>query len=125
MALLLDNPFFKSTSVFLCTASLSRLCTALLSMLPVPCRLTEAYQLVSRMPLTSATFAHRLDPHWPFCYFDARGKCNDAACPYQMKTDYQLQGVTILSDLQVLARRCRVHVLQGRLCYLPYCSVPL
>ena len=92
-------------------------------MLSVPCRLTEAYQLVSRMPLTSATFAHRLDPHWPLCYFDARGKCNDAACSYQMKADYQLQGVAVLSDLQALARRCTVHVLQGRLCCLPCCSV--
>ena len=90
------------------------LCLGLLLMLSVPCRLTEAYQLVSRMPLTSPTFAHRLDPHWPLCYFDARGKCNDAACPYQMKTDYQLQGVAVLSDLQALARRCSVHVLQGR-----------
>eukprot|EP00891_Asterochloris_glomerata_P007163 jgi/Astpho2/7163/Aster-x0310 len=78
-------------------------------------RLTEAYQLVSRMPLTSATFAHRLDPHWPLCYFDARGKCNDAACPYQMKTDYQLQGVTILSDLQVLARRAGVKAVMPKL----------
>ena len=90
----------------------------------VPCRLTEAYQLVSRMPLTSPTFAHRLDPHWPLCYFDARGKCNDAACPFQMKTDYQLEGVAVLSDLQALARRCTLHVLQRWMCCLPYCSLP-
>ena len=72
------------------------------------CRLNEAFQLASGAALTSATFAHALDPHWPLCPFEhaPRGACHNAACSFQMTVDYLLPPAPALDDVMKLANRC-------------------
>ena len=72
-------------------------------------RLCPSYNSVSRLPLTSATYAHALDPDWPLCKFEARGACRDPRCAFQMARDYALDAGGVLRSLHALARWCAPH----------------
>lgn len=37
--------------------------------------------------IDSSTSYHTIDPFWPFCMFEIRGKCNDEDCPWQHLRD--------------------------------------
>ena len=70
------------------------------------CRLCVTYQTVSKLKVSSRTYANRLNPQWPVCPFELRGTCRDLKCPFQMNQDVNMSNMEVLQDLQNLAKRC-------------------
>lgn len=68
-------------------------------------RLCRTFQAVSALPAMSATFTHKLEPHWPLCPFELRGACHDSTCEFQMARDYNAGPRPALQDLLDAAAR--------------------
>lgn len=70
-------------------------------------RLSPHSQQVTGASPVSTTFSHAVDPMWPLCKFDARGKCNDVACASQHWCDLHLSSSESLEEAtQLLKRAC-------------------
>ena len=61
---------------------------------------------MAKLKVSSRTYANRLNPQWPVCPFELRGKCRDLKCPFQMNLDVTMNNMEVLLDVQDLAKRC-------------------
>lgn len=62
-------------------------------------RLCPLYRAVFKLPLSSQTHSHSIDPNVPFCRFESQGKCNDPDCTAQHKEDITLAENDVAKDL--------------------------
>lgn len=68
-------------------------------------RLSATWAVVVGSPITSASYAHAIDPHWPLCPFDVRGSCQDVRCCRQHWVDLQLGASEAQDEVARLMQR--------------------
>ncbi|KAI8489441.1 Zinc finger C3H1 domain-containing protein [Branchiostoma belcheri] len=62
-------------------------------------RFNPYYRTKSKLPLTSATFSHKVNPHQVVCRFQLTGTCNDQDCRWQHLAAAMLTGDELYQDL--------------------------
>jgi hypothetical protein len=62
-------------------------------------RVNPLYRAVFKLPLSSQTHSHSINPHVPFCRYESQGKCNDASCIAQHWNNVSLSDDGIVNDL--------------------------
>ncbi|XP_019634035.1 PREDICTED: zinc finger C3H1 domain-containing protein-like [Branchiostoma belcheri] len=62
-------------------------------------RFNPYYRTKSKLPLTSATFSHKVNPHQVVCRFQLTGTCNDQDCRWQHLASTMLTGDELYQDL--------------------------
>ncbi|XP_035663661.1 zinc finger C3H1 domain-containing protein-like [Branchiostoma floridae] len=62
-------------------------------------RFNPYYRTKSKLPLTSATFSHKVNPQQVICRFHLTGTCNDGDCRWQHLADAMFTGEEVYQDL--------------------------
>ncbi|CAH1251111.1 ZFC3H1 [Branchiostoma lanceolatum] len=62
-------------------------------------RFNPYFRTKSKLPLTSATFGHKVNPQQVVCRFHLTGTCNDGDCRWQHLADAMLTGDEVYQDL--------------------------
>ena len=99
--------------------------SAILFNISLSCRLCPTYQSISKLPLSSRIYAHKIEPNWPFCTFELRGSCRDTTCRFQMNIDCTLNNVDVLKNVRRMAERCCLIRLHFSYCGCKVCDSSL